>query len=132
MINPRYTAQIVKNPPAVQECRRLQFDPWVEKIPWRREWLLTPIFLPAKLNGQRSFPGGSDGKELTCDVGDLIPSLSWEDPVEEVMATHSSILAWRIPWTEEPGGIQSMGSQRIRHDLSAEQQQQKMEWKKVT
>ena len=88
--------QIVKNPPAVQECRRLQFDPWVEKIPWRREWLLTPIFLPAKLNGQRSFPGGSDGKELTCDVGDLIPSLSWEDPVEEVMATHSSILAWRI------------------------------------
>ena len=38
-----------------------------------------------------------------------IPSLSWEDPLEEGMATHSSILAWRIPWTEEPGGLQSMG-----------------------
>ena len=42
-------------------------------------------------------------------------SLSWEDPLEEGMATHSSILAWRIPWTEEPDGLQSMGSQRVRH-----------------
>ena len=42
--------------------------------------------------------------------------LSWEDPLEKEMATHSSILAWRIPWTEEPGGLQSMGSQRIRHN----------------
>ena len=40
-------------------------------------------------------------------------SLGWEDPLEEGMATHSSILAWRIPWTEEPGGLQSMGSQRV-------------------
>ena len=43
-------------------------------------------------------------------------SLGWEDPLEEGIATHSSILAWRIPWAEEPGGLQSMGSQRIRHD----------------
>ena len=43
-------------------------------------------------------------------------SLGWEDPLEEGMATHSSILAWRIPWTEEPGGLQSIGSQRLRHD----------------
>ena len=43
-------------------------------------------------------------------------SLVWEDPLEKGMATHSSILAWKIRWTEEPGGIQSMGSQRIRHD----------------
>jgi len=43
-------------------------------------------------------------------------SLGWEDPLEEGMATHSSILAWRTPWTEEPGGLQSMGSQRIRHN----------------
>ena len=42
--------------------------------------------------------------------------LGWEDPLEEGMATHSSILAWRIPWTEEPGGLQSMGSQRVVHD----------------
>ena len=42
--------------------------------------------------------------------------LGWEDPLENEMATHSSILAWRIPWTEEPGRLQSMGSQRVRHD----------------
>jgi len=40
----------------------------------------------------------------------------WEDSLEEGMATHSNILAWRIPWTEEPGGLQSRGSQRVRHD----------------
>ena len=42
--------------------------------------------------------------------------MSGEDPLEKEMATHSSILAWRTPWTEEPGGLQSMGSQRVRHD----------------
>ena len=46
----------------------------------------------------------------------LVRSLGWKDPLEEEMATHSSILAWRIPWTEELGGLQSMGSQRVRHD----------------
>ena len=45
-----------------------------------------------------------------------IPSLGVEDPLEKEMATHSSILAWKIPWTEKPGGLQSMGSQRIGHD----------------
>ena len=45
-------------------------------------------------------------------------SLGWEDPLEEVMATHSSILAWRIPWTEGPGGLQSMGLQTVGHDLA--------------
>ena len=44
------------------------------------------------------------------------PSLGREDPLEEGMTTHSSILAWEIPWTEEPGGLQSMGSPRVRHD----------------
>jgi len=43
-------------------------------------------------------------------------SLSWEDPLEEGLSTHSSILAWSIPWTEEPGGLQSIGMQRVRHD----------------
>ena len=43
-------------------------------------------------------------------------SLDWEDPLEEEMATHSPILAWRIPWIEEPGRLQSMGSQRVGHD----------------
>ena len=45
-----------------------------------------------------------------------VPSLGQEDPLEKEMATHSSILAWKIPWMEEPGGPQSMGSQRIGHD----------------
>ena len=45
-----------------------------------------------------------------------VPSLIWDDPLEKEMATHSSILAWRIPWREEPGRLQSMGSQRLRHD----------------
>ena len=45
-----------------------------------------------------------------------VQSLGQEDPLEEELATHSSILAWRIPWTEEPGGLQSMWSQRVRHD----------------
>ena len=53
-------------------------------------------------------PGSSDGKESTCNAGNLGQSLVWEDPLEEGMAIHSSILAWRIPWTEEPslaGGV---------------------------
>ena len=45
-----------------------------------------------------------------------VQSLSWEDPLEKEMATHSSTLAWRIPWREEPGGLESMGSQRVGHD----------------
>ena len=45
-----------------------------------------------------------------------VQSLGEEDPLEKEMATHSSTLAWEIPWTEEPGGLQSMGSQRVRHD----------------
>ena len=45
-----------------------------------------------------------------------VQSLGWEDPLKKGMATHSSILAWRIPWTEEPGGLQSMGLRRVGHD----------------
>ena len=45
-----------------------------------------------------------------------VQSVGWEDSLEKEMATHSSVLAWRIPWTEEPGWLQSMGSQRVRHD----------------
>ena len=52
-----------------------------------------------------------------------VPSQGREDPLEKKMATHSSILAWRIPWAEEPGGLQSIGSQRVGHDLETKQQQ---------
>ena len=51
-----------------------------------------------------------------------VQSLGQEDPLEKEMATRFSILVWRISWTEEPGGLQSMGSQRVRHDLVTEQQ----------
>ena len=50
-------------------------------------------------------------KNLPAMLESWVQSLGWEDPLEEEMATHSSILAWRIPWTEEPGGLQSMGLQ---------------------
>ena len=53
--------------------------------------------------------GGSDGKESSCNAGDP------EHPLEKEMAAHSGILAWKIPWTEDPDGLESMGSQRIRH-----------------
>ena len=55
-------------------------------------------------------------KNLPAIQETQIPSLGWEDPLEKGMATHSSILVWRIPRTEEPGGLQSVGSQRVRHD----------------
>ena len=51
-----------------------------------------------------------------------VQSLRQEDPLEEGISTHSSILAWKIPWTEEPGGLQFMGLQRVGHDLLAKQQ----------
>ena len=54
--------------------------------------------------------------------------LGWEDPLEKEMAIHSSILAWKIPWTEEPGGLQSMGSQRVRHDLATKPPQSMVEF----
>ena len=160
-------AQLVKNPPAMQETwlRSLGWD----EPPWRRVRVPTPVFL--------GFPGGLAGKESACSAGDLgwedllekgksthcsvlawripwivyivhgvaksqtqlsdfhfhvyihvgsdgkesrspvqetqVRSLGGEDPLEEELSTHSSILAWRIPWTEEPGGLQSMGSQRV-------------------
>ena len=76
--------------------------------------------------GKTDYSGNSQGKRASL-VAQMVkilpavwetrvPSLGWEDPLEEGMATHSSILAWRIPWTEEPGRLHSMGSQRAGHD----------------
>jgi len=53
-------------------------------------------------------------KNLPAILETWVQSLGWEDPLKKEMATHSSILAWKIPWTEEPGGV--MGLQRVRHD----------------
>jgi len=83
-------------------------------------------FEPGFLNSKLiifDFPGGSDGKVSVYNAGDplvllpnLVQSLGWEDPLEKEMAIHSSTIAWKIPWTEEPGRLQSMGSQRVGHD----------------
>ena len=74
-------AQLAKNPLAMQET---PVRSWVGKIPWRRDRLPTPVFM--------GFPGGSDGKESACNVGDLGLILGWEDPLEKKKTTHSSIL----------------------------------------
>ena len=67
-------------------------------------------------NAKKDFPGGSDSKESACNMEDLgsIPAL--EDLLKKGIVTHSSILTWRIPWTEEPGKLQSIGLQRVRQD----------------
>ena len=62
------------------------------------------------------FSGGSDGKQSACNVGNPGSILGWEDPLGNEMAAHSSILAWRIPRTEQPGELQSTGSQRAGGD----------------
>ena len=88
---------------------------WVKHLP--------ALFLyPSSLNYHHAFdanlgfPGGSDGKESPAMWETLVWSLGWEDLLEKGTAIDCSILAWRIPWTEEPGRIQSMGSQRVRHN----------------
>ena len=72
------------------------------------------------------FPGGSVLKILPAKQETWVQSLSQEDPLQEGMATHASILAWEIPWTEETGRLQSTGCQRVRHNLATEQQQRRV------
>ena len=81
-------AWLVKNPPAIQETP-VRFLGCEDR--WRRDRLPTPVYL--------GFPYGSAGKESTCNVGDLVQSLGWEDLLEKGKATNSRILAWKIPWT---------------------------------
>ena len=80
---------------------------------------------------KRGFPGGSMVKNPPANAGAMgeVQSLGWGDPLGEEMATHSSILAWQIPWTEEPGRLQSMGSQRVRQDLATEQACTHISWR---
>jgi len=63
-----------------------------------------------------SYTVGQMVKSLPAMQEIWVSSLGWDDPLEKEIATHSSILAWRIPWTEEPGGLQSMGLQRVRRE----------------
>ena len=82
-------------------------------------WAWTPMEFPSPIP-PLGFPGATSGEEPLCQCRRLGDdgSLGREDPLEEDMATHSIILAWSIPWTEEPGGLQSIGSHRVRHDRS--------------
>ena len=64
------------------------------------------------------FLGDSIGKESVYNAEDSGSILGWKEPLKKEMVTHSSTLAWEIPWTEEPGGLQSMGLQRVGHDLA--------------
>ena len=68
------------------------------------------------MSSSKDFFGGSDSKASAYNAGDLVQFPGWEDLLEKEMATHSSFLVWRIPWMEEPGRLQSMGSQRVGHD----------------
>ena len=82
----------------------------------RRQWHPTPVLLPGKSNGRRSLVGCSPwGHESRTRLSDFTFNFHFH-ALEKEMATHSSVLAWRIPGMGEPGGLPSMGSQRVRHD----------------
>ena len=68
------------------------------------------------------FSGGSAVKNSPAMRETQVQTLGQENPLEEETVTHTSILAWKIPWTEDPGGLQSMGSQRVGHNLATKQQ----------
>ena len=72
-------------------------------------------------------PQGLIGEESSCQAGDMAQSLGQQDPLDKETATHSSVLTWEIPWTEEPGGLQSMGSQRVGHNWVTKRVQVYME-----
>ena len=133
-------AQLVKKKIYLQ-CRRPGFNPWVEKMPWRRERLPTPVSWPGEFHGLFS-PWGCKESDTTEQLSlkfilsswaslvaqmvknlpsmqeTQVQSLGWENHLEKEMSTHSNILAWRIPWTEMPGGLQAMGSQRVGHNTT--------------
>ena len=71
-----------------------------------------------------AFPGGASDKGSACQQETQVLFLGWENPLEKKMATHSRIPALEIPWTEEPVGLQSMRSQRVRHNQAIKQQKQ--------
>ena len=81
---------------------------------WRWDPEIIQILIRASLVAQMV-------KHLPAMQETWVRSLGWEDPLEKEMATHASILAWEIPWTEVPGGLQSMSLKRIRHDLATKQ-----------
>ena len=88
----------------MKETANINYSHYIQDI----NYLRTNIYLILPLETKRGFLGGSNGKESAHNAGDL----GQEDPLEKEMATHSSTLEWRIPWTEEPGRLQSMESKK--------------------
>ena len=125
------------------QCGRFGCNPWVRKISWRREWQPTPVFLPppSKNRGSKKYFREGNGTPLqySCLENPMDGGAWWAavhgvarswtrlsdftltfhfHALEKEMATHSSVLAWRIPRMGEPGGLLSMGSHRVGHDWS--------------
>ena len=118
-------AQLVNNLSAMPET-------WVQSLcwenPWRREWQPTPVFWSGEFHGLYN-PWAHKESDTTEQLSlftlvknvpamqeTQIRSLGWENPLGKALATHSSVHTWRTPWTEDPGGLQSMGSQSIRQN----------------
>ena len=87
-------------------------------IYWRRQWHPTPVLLPRKSHGRRSLVGCSPWSREESDTTEQLHFHFHFHALEKEMATHSSVLAWRIPGTWEPGGLPSLGSHRVGHDWS--------------
>ena len=105
-------------------CTKLGPRPFLVQFPWTRDgltkWLHNQSIF-RELYKIMGFPDGSSGKESACRRRRQeiwVRFLGWKDPLEKEIANQSSILAWEIPWKEEPGGLQSVGSQSIRHQVS--------------
>ena len=93
---------------------------WIHVTKWKKPaWRGRTLcdFNAVTFGKGRTISGGSDSKESACNMGDL-GSIPESGRSREGNGNHSSILAWRIPWTEEPAGLQSIGSQRVKHDWS--------------
>ena len=84
--------------------------------PWLQGSEKESLSLSASMEARTASLVAQTVKNLRAMWETRLPSLGWEDPLEEDMATHSSIVAWRIPWMEESVGLQSVGLQRVRHD----------------
>ena len=115
----RYWSGVPLPSPMVTAAMKLKdFAPWKKSYNQprqhiqRRQWHPTPVLLPGKSHGWRSLVGCGP---WSCYKSDMTEQLHFH-ALEKEMATHSSVLAWRIPGTGEPGGLPSMGSHRVRHD----------------
>ena len=107
----------------VSEAQGLNIEWYTKAEAAIHEWTSEGIFSSLKAHnlkvhmlGDLGFPSALAVKNLPSMQETWVQSLDREDPLKEVMAAHANILAWRISWTDEPGGLQSVGSQRVRHD----------------